>query len=360
MERPEAADPEGMLRGQAAIWECIFGFVGGMALKCVVELGIPDIISSHGRPLSLSSIAKIINLPSLDTDRLSRVMTLLVHRQIFTSNNPASPEGEHNATTLYGLTNSSKLLLSDSKTSLAPMLLFQNHTWMLSSWHHLSDIVKEGGSGFTKSHGLEFFDFASANPVFNTLLNEAMEGASKIIVEAVKASYKDGFNGLGSLLDVGGGTGAMVGEIVKAHPHIKGINFDLPHVVATAPEYEGVTHVAGDMFTSIPPADAILLKWILHDWNDEDCMKILKNCREALPKTGKLIIVDAVLNSQGNELFDYMRLVFDLAMMVHVQGKERSEAEWKILLEEGGFASYKIIKIPTLASIIEAHPHHAC
>ncbi|KAF2323751.1 hypothetical protein GH714_036828 [Hevea brasiliensis] len=310
MERPEAADPEGMLRGQAAIWECIFGFVGGMALKCVVELGIPDIISSHGRPLSLSSIAKIINLPSLDTDRLSRVMTLLVHRQIFTSNNPASPEGEHNATTLYGLTNSSKLLLSDSKTSLAPMLLFQNHTWMLSSWHHLSDIVKEGGSGFTKSHGLEFFDFASANPVFNTLLNEAMEGASKIIVEAVKASYKDGFNGLGSLLDVGAGL--------------------------------------------------VPWWWILHDWNDEDCMKILKNCREALPKTGKLIIVDAVLNSQGNELFDYMRLVFDLAMMVHVQGKERSEAEWKILLEEGGFASYKIIKIPTLASIIEAHPHHAC
>ncbi|KAJ9134992.1 hypothetical protein P3X46_032218 [Hevea brasiliensis] len=319
MERQEAEDPEGMLRGQAAIWDCIFGFVSGMALKCVVELGIPDIINSHGCPLSLSSIAKSINHPSLDTDRLSRVMTLL--------------------------------------TSIVPCLLMQNHTWMLSNWHHLSDIVKEGGSGFAKCHGLELFDFASTNPEFNTLFNEAMEGASKIMVEAVKTSYKDGFNGLGSLVDVGGGTGAMVGEIVKAHPHIKGINFDLAHVLAMAPEYEGVTHVVGDMFTSIPPADAILLKWILHDWNDEDCIKFMKNCREALPKkTGKLIIVDAVLNSHGNELFDYMRLIFDLAITVHVQGKERSEAEWKILLEEGGFASYKNINIPAMASIIEAYP----
>ncbi|XP_021647121.2 xanthohumol 4-O-methyltransferase-like [Hevea brasiliensis] len=135
------------------------------------------------------------------------------------------------------------------------------------------------------------------------------------------------------------------------------INFDLAHVLAMAPECEGVTHVVGDMFASIPPADAFLLKWILHDWNDEYCIKILKNCRKALPKkTGKLIMVDAALNSQGNEWFDYMRLICDLAMMVHVQGKERSEAEWKIVLEEGGFASHKIITIPAMPSITEAYP----
>ncbi|KAJ9179563.1 hypothetical protein P3X46_011338 [Hevea brasiliensis] len=358
MERPEAADPEEMLRSQTAIWDCIFGFVDGMALKCVVELGIPDMINSHGCPLSLSSIVKSINHASLDADRLSRVMKLLVHRGIFTSNNPASPEGEHSATTtLYGLTNSSKFLLRDSKTSLVPWLLLQNHPCMLSSWHHLSDIVKDGGSGFARCHGLELFDFASANPEFNTLFNKSMEGASNIMVEAVKTTYKDGFNGVGSLVDVGGGTGAMVSEIVKAHPHVKGINFDLPHVVATAPEYEGVTHVAGNMFTSIPPADAILLKWILHNWSDENCIKILKNCREALPeKTGKLIIVGEVLSKQGHEMFEKARLIRDLSMMVYFQGKERSEAEWKKLLEKGGFASCKTIETPAPVSIIEAYP----
>ncbi|OAY36223.1 desmethylxanthohumol 6'-O-methyltransferase [Manihot esculenta] len=353
MERLEVGDPDEMVRGEATLWQCIFGYVDGMALKCVVELGIPDIINSHGCPLSLFYIAKSINHPSLDTDRLSRVMTLLVHRGIFTS----SSEGKHNATTLYGLTNSSKFLLRDSKRSLAPLLMLENHTWMIQPWHQLSDIIKEGGNGFSRSHGLELWDFASVNPEFNILFNGAMSGASNIMVEAMKTSYKDGLNGVGSLVDVGGGSGAMVGEIVKAHPHIKGINFDLPHVVAMAPQYEGVTHIAGDMFESIPAADVILMKWILHVWNDENCIKILKKCREALPKKiGKLIIMEAVLNPEEQDLFEHTKLMFDMLMMVEVQGKERSEAEWKRLLEEGGFGSYKIIKVPTLLSIIEAYP----
>ncbi|OAY36222.1 desmethylxanthohumol 6'-O-methyltransferase [Manihot esculenta] len=354
MERLEARDPEGMLRGQATILQCIFGFMDSVALKCVVELDIPDIINSHGCPLSLSSIAKSINHPSLDIDRLSRIMALLAHRGIFTSSHP---EGKHNTTTLYGLTNSSKFLLRNSKTSLAPLLMLQYHEGTVPNWHHLSNIVKEGGNGFARSNGLELWDFASSNPEFNTLFNKAMDGISSITMEAMKTSYKDGFKEIGSLVDVGGGSGAMVGEIVKAHPHIKGINFDLPHVVATAPEYEGVTHVVGDMFESIPAADAILMKWILHTWDDENCIKVLKKCRQALPeKTGKLIIMEAVLNPQGFDLFNHTRLIFDLVMMVHVEGKERSEVEWKRLLEEGGFGSYKIIKIPAMISIIEAYP----
>ncbi|KAF2308865.1 hypothetical protein GH714_022210 [Hevea brasiliensis] len=304
MERQEAEDPEGMLRGQAAIWDCIFGFVSGMALKCVVELGIPDIINSHGCPLSLSSIAKSINHPSLDTDRLSR-----------------------------------------------------NYTWMLSNWHHLSDIVKEGGSGFAKCHDLELFDFASTNPEFNTLFNEAMEGASKIMVEAVKTSYKDGFNGLGSLVDVGAGLVPWcnkIGNHSNECPKRKLVNIVEREL---EDEEEEFCEPDGDDIEEEYKQEKGVYVWILHDWNDEYCIKILKNCRKALPKkTGKLIMVDAALNSQGNEWFDYMQLIFDLAMMVHVQGKERSEAEWKIVLEEGGFASHKIITIPAMPSITEAYP----
>jgi hypothetical protein len=100
------------------------------------------------------------------------------------------------------------------------------------------------------------------------------------------------------------------------------------------------------------------MQWVLHDWSDEHCMKILKNCRKAIPeKSGKLIIVDIVLEKDGNDLFDETRMAFDLLMMAHTTGgKERTELEWQKLLVEAGFGRYKIIKIPTIPSIIEAYP----
>ncbi|KAJ9190569.1 hypothetical protein P3X46_001756 [Hevea brasiliensis] len=316
MGRPEMGFEGEVLRGQATIWQCIFGFVDGMALKRVLPLGIHNIINSHGRPLSLSSIAKATNHSSLDTDRLSRVMTLLIRREIFSS---IEVGGE----TLYGLTNSSKWLLGNSEMSLAPFFLLEHHPYLFESWHHLADIVKEGGSGLAKSHNAQHnWKFPAANPDFSNLFNQAIAGASKIIVEAVKTSYEEEFNGIETLVYVGGSS------------HIKGINFDLPLVVAKAPEYVGVPHVAGDMFAGFPPADALILK-----------------------KKGKVIIIEAVLSPEGSDLFDDTGVRFDLLMMVQINAKERSEAEWKILLEKAGFPSIRIIKIPALVSIIEAYPY---
>ncbi|CAL5373377.1 unnamed protein product [Camellia sinensis] len=148
-----------------------------------------------------------------------------------------------------------------------------------------------------------------------------------------------------------------MGESVRVHPHIKGINFDLPHVIATVPEYGGVSHVGGDMFKAIPSADVAFVKWI-HDWNDEDFVNILKNCRKTIPeKTRKMIIIDVVLNPEGDGMFDNTGLVFDLLMIAHSSGgKERTELEWKKVLEEGDFSRYNIIKIAAFPSIIQAFP----
>ena len=97
---------------------------------------------------------------------------------------------------------------------------------------------------------------------------------------------------------------------------------------------------------------------VLHDWGDEDCVKILKNCQKTVSDKGKVIIVDIVLQPEGNELLDDSKLACDLLMMAHsVGGKERTENEWKKLLKEAGFARYNIISIPTLVSIIEAFPN---
>ncbi|KAI3690157.1 hypothetical protein L2E82_48132 [Cichorium intybus] len=230
---------------------------------------------------------------------------------------------------------------------------------MGSSAYTLSRSVKEGGTAFKLAHGVEFYDFLSQNSDLNSLFNEGMVSVTTTAMDAIISSYRNGFLGLkGTVVDVGGGIGVAISEIVKAYPHLKGINFDLPHVISNAPTYDGVTHVAGDMFNTIPPAETIFMKTVLHSWSDDDCVKILKNCRKAIPKeTGKVIMVEIVQHLTEDDPFNYTRFAFDLAMLTSFSsGRERTQGEWEKLLGESGFCRYNIIKIPTLFSIIEALP----
>ncbi|XP_038713006.1 (R,S)-reticuline 7-O-methyltransferase-like [Tripterygium wilfordii] len=344
-----------LLSGQAQVWRLMYASADAMALKCAVELGIPDIIHSHGRPISLSKIASGINSKNLNLDYLERVMGYLVRKRVFCTTHQHQ-KLETQTQTLYGLTSISKWLVRDTDLSLNNMVKMHTHPWILSPWSCIAQCVRDDGVAFTKYHGVEMWDFASQNPEFNSLFNDAMACTSKIVMTALLSKYK-GFDSVKTLVDVGGGIGQVLSQIVKAYPHINGINFDLPHVIETAPNYVGISHVGGSMFDAIPNADAILMKWILHDWKDEECVKILRNCGKALPKkTGKLIIVEIVVQSDGDTIFGDMDLVFDMAMLAGPSGgKERTELEWKELLEEGGFPCYNIIKIPAMLSIIEAY-----
>jgi len=376
-------EEEDSLLGQVEIWRYMTSFTDSMALKAVVELRIADIIDSYGKPLSLSQIVENIeNAPSPDASLLERVMRVMVRRKIF------SAEKSETGETLYGMTRASKWILRDTKITIAPFLLLENHPIHLNPAHYISEIVREGtknGTAFFRCHGHEQFEMTGLDSEYNRLFNEGMVCTTRFVTKAVINGYRDGFNKIESLVDVGGGIGGSLSEIVRAYPHIKGINFDLPHVVATAPNFDGITHVGGDMFVSIPSADAIYMKvcvlpclhrlevsfsrsvsdncflwmqWILHDWSDEHCVKILKNCRKAIPeKTGKVIIVDHVLRPEGNEAFTDVGIAFDMMLLAHnAGGKERTEENWKWLFKETGFARYNIIKINALPSIIEAYP----
>ena len=256
-EKMEAKETPAMVKGQAEIWQQMYAFVDSMALKCAVELRIADIIHSYGGPITLRQIADGIDSSSPDIPYLARIMRLLVYKNVFNEHHHSVDDGEE---TLYGLTEKSKWLLHDAEQSLAPMVLMENHQWLLAPWHCLGQCVKEGGIAFNKAHGCGIWEFASKNLEFNNIQNNAMACTAKIVARGILAQYKDGFGCLGSLMDVGGGTGGLIAEIVKAHPHIKGTNFDLPHVVSTAPLHEGVSHVGGDMFDVIPNADAIIMK----------------------------------------------------------------------------------------------------
>nr|KJB17918.1 hypothetical protein B456_003G024100 [Gossypium raimondii] len=343
MERIEL--DEAMLQGQAEIWRFLYSFTDFMGLTSAVELRIADIIHSNGGAATLSKIASCISdgLTSPDITALARIMRLLVRRKIFTIH-PPSDGGDP----LYNLTHSSRWLLHDSEQTLAPLVLLENHPWLMAPWHYFSQCVKEGGAAFKKTHGCEMWDLASRDPDFNKLFNDGMACTSKFITSAILSGYKQGFKSIGSLVDVGGGTGGLISEIVKTYPHIKGVNFDLPHVVSMAPAYNGVSHIGGDMFHAIPNTDAIIIK---------ECIKILRNCKKAIPReNGKVIIVEIILKEDGSGVFDDIGFVMDLVMFAHTNGKERTEAEWKKILEGGGFSHYKIINIPALVSIIEAYP----
>ncbi|KAI4331920.1 hypothetical protein L6164_016866 [Bauhinia variegata] len=181
------------LQGQANIWKYMYSFADSMALKSAVERRIPDIIHRHGEPISLPQIlAGISDAPSPDITCLERLMRLLVRRNIFSAHQ-ASDAGD----TLYGLTHSSRWLLSESgsgsEPSLAPMVLMDSHPWMTAPWHYLSQCVREGGCAFKKAHGREIWEFASENSEFNKLFNDGMACTAGIVMSAIISGYKDGF-----------------------------------------------------------------------------------------------------------------------------------------------------------------------
>ncbi|KAL4620347.1 hypothetical protein ACB092_06G147700 [Castanea dentata] len=242
--------------------------------------------------------------------------------------------------------------------SLAPMLLMETHPRLMTPWHALSHCIKDDGICFEKINGREIWNFVFENLEFNKLFDDAMACTASVGMNTILSEYKHGFDSMESLVDVGGGTSSGLAEIEKYYPHIKGINFHLPHAAATAPIYDGITHVGGDMFHAIPNVDSIFMKWILHDWSDENSVKILKNYRKAIPKeTEKVIIVGIVLQPDGDGIFDDTGFVFDLLTLAHSGGgREKTELEWKKLLEGAGFPRYNLIKILALPSIIEAYP----
>ncbi|RWW14074.1 hypothetical protein GW17_00022187 [Ensete ventricosum] len=142
--------------------------------------------------------------------------------------------------------------------------------------------------------------------------------------------------------------------ITSMHPHIKGVNYDLPHVISEAPPYPGVEHVSGDMFESVPSGNAIVLKWILRDWNDEQCARRLKSCWKGLPEGGKLRVVEYILPSiPESSLNSQGAFGFDISIMVAQGGKERTQQEFETLAKETGFGGLKTNYVTLYTWVLE-------
>ncbi|XP_028787630.1 isoflavone-7-O-methyltransferase 6-like [Neltuma alba] len=167
-------------------------------------------------------------------------------------------------------------------------------------------------------------------------------------------------DGLGSIVDVGGGNGATAKIISEAFPKLKCTVLDLPEVVANLSGNANLSFVGGDMLKSIPHADAVLIKWVLLDWGDDDCIKILKNAKRAISgkgNEGKVIIIDMVLDEKHDQ-YEWLetKLLINIALIADLNSKARSEEEWKQVFLKAGFKDYKIFPIFGLRSLIVLHP----
>ncbi|XP_051209847.1 acetylserotonin O-methyltransferase 1 isoform X1 [Lolium perenne] len=347
-----------LLQAQVDLWHHALGFVKSMALKCAMELQIPNTIQGHGGSMTPLELATKIGLHPCKLPRLRRLMRVLTVLGIFVIHEAASEDKE----VVYGLTPTTRLLVSDEvKSNLFPILSLMldstiifpflgMHSWFLDEC---------STSLFKKAHGITFWEMAGQHETYNQLINNAMVSDSNFLMDIILRECGDVFLGINSLIDVAGGHGGAARAIAKAFPHMKCTVSDLPHVVAEAPTDGNVSFISGDMFKYIPPANALFLKWIFHDWGDEDSVKILKKCKEAIPPRdagGKVIIVDMVVGSGPNEIVTReTQVLYDLFIMC-IEGIEREESKWKKIFMEAGFSDYKIMSVLGVRSVIELYP----
>ncbi|KAK8987013.1 hypothetical protein V6N11_055330 [Hibiscus sabdariffa] len=244
-----------LLEAHAHVWNHMFSFIRSMSLKCAIDLGIPEIIQNHGNPMTITEL--------LDND--------------------AQEVG-------YVLTHASPLLLKNNPLSVTPLLKAVLDPIFIKSWHVLGTwFLNDDCDPFFTANGKTAYDYCGHDPSIKKLFNEGMASDAGLISNVLIHKCKGTFEGLGSLVDVGGGTGTVAKTIADAFPHLDCTVLDL-HVVDGLQGSNNLKYVGGNMFEAVPAADAVILKWIFHNWNDEECVKILKRCKEAISEGGKMIM----------------------------------------------------------------------
>lgn len=327
-------------------------------LRALLELNVFDIMMAKaGLDGYLSPVEIASYLPTQNPQAppiLDRLLRLLATHSILNCTLvKTSPP-----TRTYGLTSLSKYFVRNQDgPSVAHLFLFGHSKAIADSWYCLKDTILEGGIPFNKAHeGMHIFEYLEKDRKLNQIFTEGMGKSITGAMTKILEMY-NGFEEVKEVVDVGGSLGETLGTIISKYPFIKGVNFDLPHVLKHAPALPGVEHVGGDMFEAVPKGQVILLKRVLHDWKDEECLKILKNCYEALPESGKVVVIDMVLvDFPENDLVSKCVAQLDIGMlMVTHGGKERTEGEFGALAIAAGFAAYKFICHADLFGVIELY-----
>jgi SAM-dependent methyltransferase len=314
--------------------------VAVQAIHAAARLGLADAVAAGS-----STVDELAEATGAHRTSLARLLRALTSLGIFAED----PTGRYRATPL------GDALRADHRQSARPlaMMLGARFIWEPLGW--LDDAVRTGQTAFERVHAAPFFRYLGEHPDDAAVFNAAMSSMPAFLAGMIEA-YD--FSPFRRIVDVGGGRGALLAAILDANPQARGVLQDLPSVVAEAAALrrDGIAErceiVGGDFFDGVPEGgDAYLLKGIIHDWNDEAAVAILRNVRRAIRPNGRLFLLETVLTGSD----DPGRSMMDLLMMVLTGGRERTEDEFRSLLQDAGFALIRVI--PTSGhSIVESRP----
>lgn len=312
------------------------------SLRVAIKLEIPELLASGPR-----NAAELAEATGADASHLQRILRYLSSRGVFR-------EDEGGAFHATGL---SEPLRPYAKPSVRQTVLLLTDDIYWRSTGRLEEIVLGGKTVFDDIFGAPLFDLLAREPERAALFDNGIAEISVIEQEAIAAAYD--FPDGATVVDVGGGPGGLLRTVLRRNPTLRGVLFEQESVLAKhILDDEALAGrwrtAAGDFFTTVPDGeDFYVLKRVLHDWNDEDSLRILRSCRAALPAHGRVLVIDAVI-PPGNE--PHASKLYDVAMMTIFDGKERTEEEFTRLLGEADLKVARIIPTPGTLSVVEAVP----
>ncbi len=320
--------------------QMITGYWTSQAIYAAAKLGIADLLTAGPQTAEQLATATDTNAGAL-----YRLLRALASVGIFAEN-------EHHEFTITPLAEFLRSDVPGSKRALAMM----SGDEQFQAWGEIIYSIQTGKTSFDKVYEKPIFEYLSEHPDKGQIFDAAMTGIHGRETDVILESYD--FSGIGTLLDIGGGNGSNITSILNKYPDMKGTLFDLPHVVERAQthiEQAGLNDrcelIGGSFFESVPAgADAYFMRHIIHDWDDEKSLTILRHCHAAMPDHSKLLVIDSVI-PPGNEPFAGKFL--DLVMLMIPGGKERTAEEFRALFEQAGFELTRIIPTQSELSIIE-------
>lgn len=306
----------------------------------VTNLGIADLIDEQPRPASA-----LADATGMHPRALYRVLRALAGVGIFAEDEAGN----------FHLTPVGATLRRNAPDSMRAMVLSELGGEHFDAWTNLAQSIQTSEIAFDHKYGEDVWAYYAKTPERAAIFNESMTNVSENTNAAVVAAYD--FSSIKKLVDVAGGHGSLLAGILNANPHLHGVLFDQPHVVNGADaKLASLANrceiVGGNMFEAVPSgADAYIMKWIIHDWNDERSLTILKNIHRAMSENGKLLLIEMVV-PPGNDM--HFAKLLDVNMLVMTGGCERTETEYAELFAQAGFKLTRIVPTEGPASVIEA------
>ena len=311
----------------ATLSRMAFGYATSQILYAAVATGVPDALADGPRPAR-----ELARRLECDADGMARLLRALVVLGVVKEAGPG----------LLALADLGRPLCAGHPRSIRSSVLLLGDPVPWQAWGALAHSARTGETAFDHSHGQPLFGYLAGDPGLSAVFNAAMQdGTDQVAAEVPK---RHDFARARTVVDIGGGNGALLAGVLSAAPQAHGILFDTAAGAAGAAGAlleAGLagrcTIETGDFFRSVPAGDVLLVKGILHDWDDERCLRLLRNCRRSIAPDGQLLVLEPVVPNRLDTAEAAAAVMSDIAMLVYTGGRERNAGEFRALLAAGGF-----------------------